>query len=664
MKYHMKAKFFFSAIMMVVGMTLFAQRPAPHTFDFSAVNTSGDTIYYLITSPQTVAVSFRCDSATGQTDSSYLIWYKLKPTKRNMYHGNLNVPDKVVWQSVEYRITAVAAYTFNNISLTSVSLPEGIESVGDYNFTSCSGLKKLKLPDSVRHIGNYCFQSADLEEVEMGGLVSHLGEQAFSYSGIRRFVCPPSLNKIERSFRYCPNLSEVILPEGLDSITNSSFYSCYSLRNIQFPNTLEYVVGFTETGLETASFPATIRIISGFSCCPNLSSLDFLGAVDSIGQAFRADTSLHYLDLSASRIHTWTTASLFNKTMRSIILPKCLENINHNVFGIASDVGMWLRGRPHYFSLVLPENLKSLSMSAWSYMLGSTSNWEEIKGELILKSKTPPRIYSSTSSEMTAKDTARNKPYTGIQVYVPCGSLEAYKKNLGWRYLYPNIREMDMVEVVLDSMCDYQIQAMYGFIPDQPGVYTVAKPAVDSLHCDTLVIYYVRHIYKSKVADTSIRVNDDGSAFEWTWDGNGDEYEVLREGSHAAMVKEPYYRDTAVETGVQYCYNFIPYLHGCKGETSPTNCYTRVPDSTGVDSSGVGVIRTHNPALYPNPVTHSLFLTNGERYANMPYMVSDVTGRIMMQGNYNTTEGIRVDVLAKGVYMLRLEGRCWKFIKL
>ena len=42
-------------------------------------------------------------------------------------------------------------------------------------------------------------------------------------------------------------------------------------------------------------------------------------------------------------------------------------------------------------------------------------------------------------------------------------------------------------------------------------------------------------------------------------------------------------------------------------------------------------------------------------------MVSDVTGRIMMQGNYNTTEGIRVDVLAKGVYMLRLEGRCWKF---
>ena len=200
------------------------------------------------------------------------------------------------------------------------------------------------------------------------------------------------------------------------SATTNGENSCYSLRNIQFPNTLAYVDGFSETGLETASFPATIRTISGFSCCPNLSSLDFLGAVDSIGQAFRADTSLHYLDLSASRIHTWTTASLFNKTMRSIILPKCLENINHNVFG--TDVEMWLRGRPHYFSLVLPENLKSLSMSAWSYMIGSTSDWEEIKGELILKSKTPPLIYSSTSSEMTAKDTARKLQFHSLPAWL------------------------------------------------------------------------------------------------------------------------------------------------------------------------------------------------------------------------------------------------------
>ena len=78
----------------------------------------------------------------------------------------------------------------------------------------------------------------------------------------------------------------------------------------------------------------------------------------------------------------------------------------------------------------------------------------------------------------------------------------------------------------------------------------------------------------------------------------------------------------------------------------------------------MSAIRTHLPAIYPNPVSHSLFLTNGERYANTPFMVSDVTGRIVMQGNYNTTEGIRVELLAKGVYLLRMDGKCGKFIKM
>ena len=657
----MKNKCIFSVVfILAAALSAFAQTPAPHTYDFAVPNSKGDTIWYLITSQQTVAVSYRCDSAFGTMKNPTGSWRC--PVKRNLYKGELTVPDRVYWQSVEYRVTSIAEYAFFNCPLTSVSLPAGTDSIMNYNFVLCSGLKKLTLPDSVRYIGDYCFLTADLEEVGMGGMVCHLGEQAFSYSGIRRFVSPPSLSKIEKSFRYCPNLSEVILPEGLDSIVNASFDGCYSLKDIQFPHTLAYLYGFTETGLETVTFPSSIRTLLGFNCCPNLSSVEFLGGLDSIESVFRWDTSLHVLDLSPTNFRVWHSQSLFNKTMRSIILPESLKEIQEKVFGIPADIQL---GRPSYFSLVLPENLEYISYLAWS-VLPYLSGHESIRGELILKSPTPSVIYKGGGDKfpIVAKDTTKNKPYKDIQVYVPCGSLEAYKKDLGWRYFYPNIREMDMVEVVLDSLCEYQVQAMYGFAPDRPGVYTVAKPAADSLHCDTLFIFYVRHLYKSKVADSSIRVNDDGSAFEWTWDGNGDEYEVLREGSHVAMVKEPYYRDTAVETGVQYCYNFIPYLHGCKGETSPTNCYTRVPDSTGVDSSGVGVIRTHNPALYPNPVTHSLFLTNGERYANTPYMVSDVTGRIMMQGNYNTTEGILVDVLAKGVYMLRLEGRCWKFIKL
>ena len=183
----------------------------------------------------------------------------------------------------------------------------------------------------------------------------------------------------------------------------------------------------------------------------------------------------------------------------------------------------------------------------------------------------------------------------------------------------------------------------------------MVRLASDSLHCDTLSIYYIK-LFKSKVADTSVQVYDDGTAFEWTWVGNGEEYDVLRNGDFLASVIEPYYRDTAVETGVQYCYNFIPYLNGCKGETSMTNCYTRVPD----DSSSVKTVQKQTLSLYPNPAKQVLFLTSGERYDNQPYEVTDVTGRIVLQGRYNAAGGIRVAGLAKGIYLLRVKSETGK----
>ena len=93
----MKTKFFLSAIMMVAGMTLFAQTPPPHTYDFAVPNSKGDTIWYLITSPQTVAVSFRCDSAFKWVVKYEVGLNGLYPTKRNWYQGDLVVPDRVIW---------------------------------------------------------------------------------------------------------------------------------------------------------------------------------------------------------------------------------------------------------------------------------------------------------------------------------------------------------------------------------------------------------------------------------------------------------------------------------------------------------------------------------------------------------------------------------------
>ena len=452
---------------------------------------------------------------------------------------------------------------------------------------------------------------------------------------------------------------------GYDDDTDNPI-SMSSLRHIRFPNTLVYVSGFDYAGLREVTFPASVRTINGFFNCPYLSSLEFLGGVETIGWGSLWGNSLHFIDLSPTCLRIWHGQSLFNETMRSIFLPQSLKKIDFLVFLFRVEKKFFRQLYPEYFSLVIPENVDSLHVSAWAPYKYRDSSF--VNGELVFKSNVPPRIYI----ESQQIDTLRDKPYGRIKVYVPCGSLESYMSDPYWHFYYPNTREMEMREFWLDSLCENQIQAHYGFTPKQSGVYTVVRPATDSLLCDTLDIYYVKWNKTAMIADTSIRVKDDSSAFEWTWKGEADRYDVLRDGQKVAEVTEPYYRDTDVVANVKYCYQFIPYQDKCKGDASPVRCYTRVVDTTGMDSSGVGTVQKHTLTLRPNPAKETLFITAAgaasedgsvKSYDNLPYEITDITGRIVLQGQYNATEGIHVGGLAKGIYLLRMEGKVGKFGK-
>ncbi|MCD8007502.1 MAG: leucine-rich repeat domain-containing protein, partial [Clostridiales bacterium] len=46
---------------------------------------------------------------------------------------------------------------FANSSLTSVTIPDSITSIGSYEFESCTDLTSVVFPDSVTSIGSYAF---------------------------------------------------------------------------------------------------------------------------------------------------------------------------------------------------------------------------------------------------------------------------------------------------------------------------------------------------------------------------------------------------------------------------------------------------------------------------------------------------------------------------
>ena len=108
----------------------------------------------------------------------------------------------------------------HSTAIKSVTINEGITTVGSYSFTYCSELSSVSIPDSVTSIGAGAFNYSGITYFNSGKNVEHLGGDAF-YD--------------------CKKLTEVVLNEGLKKIGNSAFHACDSLKRVTIPSTLEEI---------------------------------------------------------------------------------------------------------------------------------------------------------------------------------------------------------------------------------------------------------------------------------------------------------------------------------------------------------------------------------------------------------------------------------------
>ena len=121
-------------------------------------------------------------------------------------------------------------------SLTSVTIPNSVTSIGNSAFVYCSGLTSVTLPNSVISIGEGAFYGcSSLTSVTLPNSVTSIGYRAFyNCSGLTSIVSkatvPPALgNKVFPN----PNSCNVIVPCGsLEAYTSSQW-------NDYFPNRIE-----------------------------------------------------------------------------------------------------------------------------------------------------------------------------------------------------------------------------------------------------------------------------------------------------------------------------------------------------------------------------------------------------------------------------------------
>lgn len=80
-------------------------------------------------------------------------------------------------------------------SLTYISFPKEVTSIGDWAFSHCEKLEFVMLPENVTRIGDCAFEYySSLEEVATGDKIKYVGEYAFAI---------------------CPRLKKITFPEGV-----------------------------------------------------------------------------------------------------------------------------------------------------------------------------------------------------------------------------------------------------------------------------------------------------------------------------------------------------------------------------------------------------------------------------------------------------------------
>ena len=244
-------------------------------------------------------------------------------------------------------VTTIWPWVFSfSGTVTSVTIPDGVTTIGGAAFYNCTNLTSVTIPASVTNIGDQlCCYSSNLTAITVdphnplyssqdgvlfdksqttlfvypGGLV---GSYAIPGSvstilaafcgclGLTSLSIPGSVNSIEdEAIRHCPNLGSVTIAGTIASLQNDLFVGCGSLTNVYFhgnaptiapavddflgaifygdPNaTAFYLPGTTGWSTTLADIPAVVleeTASSEFSYATNDSAITITGYTCSSG---------------------------------------------------------------------------------------------------------------------------------------------------------------------------------------------------------------------------------------------------------------------------------------------------------------------------------------------------------------------------------------------
>ena len=265
-------------------------------------------------------------------------------------------------------------------SLTSLTLPSSLQSIGDSAFWGCNSLTSLTLPSSLQSIGDRAFYGCkSLTSLTLPSSLQSIGDYAFcDCNSLTSLTLPSSLQSIgDCAFSICNSLTSLTLPSSLQSIGNRVFYSCKSLTSLTLPSSLQSIGDSAFefcSSLTSLTFPSSLQSIGNyaFEFCSSLTSLTFPSSLQSIGNgAFTGCTSLR--SVICNQFYKVIGQMLLSSDGTQVIaywgknsevtIPEGVQSIGNFAF----------EGCSSLTSLTFPYSLQSIGNGAFSFCNSLTS---------------------------------------------------------------------------------------------------------------------------------------------------------------------------------------------------------------------------------------------------------------------------------------------------
>ena len=252
------------------GVTLDAETPtefyfvvAPHTFakgiTIEATCSDGTVLTKSTSNKLTVERNHIKPMAVLPVDATILvnnkIWYTngstTEPTAPNKpaAFGDANIQsntydaEKECWViTFDKDVTEIGDNAFYFCpSITSVTIPDGVETIGGAAFSNCNSLKEFKGKFAADNGRCLIKDNTIIAYAEASGTtytipdsVTTIGKAVFRRcSSLTSVTIPDSVTTIgDGAFEYCSSLTSVTIPDSITTIGYSAFHSCISLATV------------------------------------------------------------------------------------------------------------------------------------------------------------------------------------------------------------------------------------------------------------------------------------------------------------------------------------------------------------------------------------------------------------------------------------------------